>query len=65
MTSTLASTRRAAKSFERQRQAVQTLTAERLEAAVDREARQAAAVAFDDHAHPIARYLFVIERGAW
>jgi signal transduction histidine kinase len=51
-------------SFERQRRAVQTLTAERFEAAVDGEARQAAALAFDDRTHPIGRYFFLIDRGA-
>ncbi|HEX5071385.1 MAG TPA: ATP-binding protein [Vicinamibacterales bacterium] len=49
-------------SFERQRQSLARLTQERLALAVDAEARQAAAAALDDHAHPIVRTSFRIDR---
>jgi signal transduction histidine kinase len=50
-------------SFERQRQAVRTLTTEKIEAGVEAEARTAAALAFADRAHPIARHFFQIDQG--
>ena len=51
------------KSFERQRQSLAALTQEKLTAAIDAEARQAAAAALDDRSHPIARTYFRIDRG--
>jgi signal transduction histidine kinase len=50
-------------SFERQRQAVHTLTEEKLTAAMDAEAAAAAAAAFGDRRQPIASTFFAIERG--
>jgi hypothetical protein len=50
-------------SFEWQRQALETLTVEKLEAAVERQTLAAAAQAFSDRAHPIAQYSFIIEQG--
>lgn len=50
-------------SFERQRQAVATLTAEKLEAAVEAETVAAATRALSDRAEPIAKVFFVIENG--
>src|SRR5436190_21690704 len=50
-------------SFERQRQAVETLTREKFERHVDVEARAEAATAFTDRAHPMARTFFLIEQG--
>lgn len=50
-------------SFERQRQAVETLTTEKLNAAIEAEARSAAALAFANRAHPIARHFFLIDKG--
>ena len=50
-------------SFERQREAVQTLQQKNLEAAVEAEARAAAATAFLNRTHPLASTFFVVERG--
>src|SRR5262245_16691696 len=50
-------------SFERQRQSLLTLTAEKLAAAVESEATVAAASAFANHAEPIAKYYFLIQNG--
>jgi signal transduction histidine kinase len=50
-------------SFERQRQAVEALTTDKIEADVTAKAHAAASAAFADRTHPIARYLFVINRG--
>lgn len=51
------------RSFDRQRQALATLTAEKLAAAIDTRAREAAALAFQLPSHPIATHFFSIERG--
>ena len=48
-------------SFDRQRQALATLTAEKLETAVESSTMSAAGAAFSDRSHPIVRYFFVIE----
>ncbi len=53
----------AVQSFERQREALNRLADDRLNAEVDAAAREAAASAFDDPAHPIVKYPFVVERG--
>ena len=50
-------------SFERQRQAIQTLSKEKLDAKVEGEAGVAAAAAFIDRKHPIAKHFFVIDQG--
>jgi signal transduction histidine kinase len=49
-------------SFERQRQAVETLRADKIATAVDREARTAAAEAVASRAHPIAHTYFVLDK---
>ena len=51
-------------SFERQRQALATLTAEKFAAALETRIRSAAEAAFAQRDHPIARYSFTIEHGA-
>jgi signal transduction histidine kinase len=51
------------RSFDRQRQALATLTAEKLDAAIDTRTRAAAALALQDQAHPIATHFFTFERG--
>ncbi len=51
------------RSFDRQREAVATLTAEKLTVAVDTGTREAAALAFQDPLHPIATHFFKIEHG--
>lgn len=50
-------------SFERQRQAIQALSNEKLDANVESEARAAAAAAFINRRHPIAKHFFVIDQG--
>jgi signal transduction histidine kinase len=50
-------------SFERQRQAVQTLTKEKLDNTVDVTARTAAALALADRSHPMARCFFTFAEG--
>jgi len=50
-------------SFDRQRQAIQALSQEKLDAKVDAEARAAAADAFENRRHPIVRHFFVIDQG--
>ncbi len=50
-------------SFERQRQALDTLTAEKLETELQARTTAAAGQAFADKAHPIARDRFVIAQG--
>jgi signal transduction histidine kinase len=51
-------------SFERQRQSLVALTAEKLAGAVESSTLAAARDAFDQPDHPIARHRFVIEHGA-
>lgn len=51
------------RSFDRQRQALATLTAEKLAVAIDARTREAAGLAFQQPAHPIATHFFRIERG--
>ena len=51
-------------SFERQRQALVTLTAEKLSAELDAETNAAAERAFSERSHPIVKYFFTIEHGA-
>lgn len=51
------------KSFERQREALATLTAEKLAAAIDVRKRQAAQAALDDPPQPIATHFFTITAG--
>ena len=50
-------------SFERQREALATLTAEKLAAAIDVRKRQAAQAALDDPSQPIATHFFTIQAG--
>src|SRR5437867_8986681 len=50
-------------SFERQREALVTLTAEKLISELERRSRSAAEAAFVNHQHPIAKYFFVMEHG--
>ena len=50
-------------SFERQREALETLRRQTLEAAVDAESRAAAAMAFQTRRHPIAKTFFVLQQG--
>jgi signal transduction histidine kinase len=50
-------------SFQRQRQVVETLTAEKLAADLDVRTRDAAAAALVDHTHPVAKFYFDIENG--
>ena len=50
-------------SFQRQRQVVETLTAEKLAADLDTRTRDAAEAALVDHTHPVARFFFEIENG--
>lgn len=50
-------------SFERQRQALATLTAEKLAAEVEAELHKAAERALTLHSHPAAKYFFTIEHG--
>lgn len=50
-------------SFERQRQALATLTAEKLAAELESRSHAAAKAAFSDRNHPIAKHFFTIERG--
>jgi len=50
-------------SFERQRQSLQSLTRDKLAADVDADARRAAAQAFADGKHPIARTFFLTDQG--
>ncbi|MEX2273376.1 MAG: ATP-binding protein [Vicinamibacterales bacterium] len=50
-------------SFNRQRQALATLTAEKLAAAVEARTAEAAARALQDRVHPIAEHYFVAEGG--
>jgi signal transduction histidine kinase len=50
-------------SFERQRQALATLTAEKLAAETEAHMRNAAEEALSRHDHPIASYFFTIEHG--
>ena len=50
-------------SFERQRQALAALAAEKLAAESEARMRTAAEEALARHDHPIARYFFIIERG--
>src|SRR5688500_12985054 len=51
-------------SFERQRQALASLTEEKLAAELGARTRSAAEAAFSEPDHPIARYSFTIEHGA-
>jgi signal transduction histidine kinase len=51
-------------SFERQRQSLLALTAEKLQVAVEAETRNAARTAFLDRPQPIAKYFFTFEGGA-
>jgi signal transduction histidine kinase len=50
-------------SFDRQRQALATLTAEKLSAEIEARTREAADAAFRDDAHPIATHRFTFEDG--
>jgi signal transduction histidine kinase len=50
-------------SFERQRQAAETLREEKIVAAIDTASRTAAADAFDNRISPIAKNFFVVEHG--
>jgi hypothetical protein len=50
-------------SFERQREALATLTAEKLTIEIERRSRLAADAAFENHRHSIAKYFFVIDHG--
>jgi len=50
-------------SFERQRQAVQTLTEEKVASRVADEARTAAAEALTERSHAMAKHYFVLDRG--
>ncbi len=50
-------------SFDRQRQALATLTAEKLAAATEARTRQAAASALDTGAHPLATHFFTVQNG--
>ena len=50
-------------SFERQREALATLTAEKLTSEIERRSRSAAEAAFENDHHPIAKYFFVIDHG--
>jgi signal transduction histidine kinase len=50
-------------SFQRQRQVVETLTAEKLAADLDARTRNAAEAALADHNHPAGRFYFEIENG--
>jgi signal transduction histidine kinase len=50
-------------SFDRQRQALETLTAEKLEAAIDARTRKTAEAAFREPSHPLVNHFFVIEDG--
>jgi signal transduction histidine kinase len=50
-------------SFERQRHALATLTAEKLAATVESRTRDAAQLVFAGNQHPIAQYFFTIEHG--
>jgi signal transduction histidine kinase len=51
-------------SFERQRQALQSLTAEKLTAALETRTREAAESAFTKNDHPLAKHYFKMENGA-
>jgi signal transduction histidine kinase len=51
------------RSFDRQREALATLTAEKLAVAIDTRTRDAAALAFQDPSHPLATHFFRIEHG--
>lgn len=51
------------RSFDRQREALATLTAEKLSAAIDTRTREAAGLAFELPSHPIATHFFRIARG--
>jgi len=51
-------------SFERQRQALATLTAEKLTAEIERQAYSAAETAFTTQHHPMAKHFFIIEGGS-
>jgi signal transduction histidine kinase len=50
-------------SFERQRQALATLTAEKLAAELETALHAAAEQALAQHSHPVAKYFFTIEHG--
>ena len=51
-------------SFERQRQALDTLTAEKLEIELQARTKAAAELAFTDATHPVARDRFILQRGS-
>ena len=51
------------RSFDRQREALATLTGEKLAATIDTRTREAAGLAFQTPSHPIAAHFFKIEQG--